>query len=292
MGSQLPARSLDSRRRLIFAAGLAVVFAAGLQVFAAEEPWREKLKPGAPGAFPPVRPFTAAFRFGWSDIEAARATARASYKGSEMIVEAEGGTTGLARLLWQLDATHRTHLWKEGLEAIWFHQFERYASRTIATEAVFRPKGAWKIRRIDPDPGKIAKWKKVKIHPMRDMVSAMLFIRSQPLDPGDKIGLIAFPGDNPFLVETKVLRREEIEIGGVRRPALLLELRLHRIVDKGEDAGKLEPHAKFRSGRVWISDDADRIPLRAEVNIFIGYVFAELESITFPDGKGNVGATN
>jgi hypothetical protein len=41
------------------------------------------------------------------------------------------------------------------------------------------------------------------------------------------------------------------------------------------------PHGKFRSGSVWISDDADRIPLRAEVDIFIGYVFGELESLHF-----------
>ena len=43
----------------------------------------------------------------------------------------------------------------------------------------------------------------------------------------------------------------------------------------------LEKHKKFESGTVWLSNDADRIPLRAEVNIFIGYIFGEITSCTF-----------
>lgn len=279
---RLTFRERPRRACRIFAAFL-VCLAAANSAFAADESWRERLRPESVGSFPPVRPFTASFRFGWSDISAARATATLSAKGGEFVVEAEGGTTGLARVLWQMDATHRAFFRRADLQSIWFNQVERYSNRIITTEAVFQPKFAWKIRKIDPDPGKFAKWKKVKIQPMRDMVAAMLFIRSQPLEDGEKIGLIAFPGDNPFLVETEVLKREEIEAGGTRRKAILLELRLHRIVDKGEDLGKLEPHAKFRSGRVWISDDEDRIPLRAEVRIFVGYVFAELESIQFKE---------
>jgi hypothetical protein len=42
----------------------------------------------------------------------------------------------------------------------------------------------------------------------------------------------------------------------------------------------LAPHKKFRSGRVWISDDARRLPLRAEVDVFIGSVFAELAKVS------------
>ena len=49
---------------------------------------------------------------------------------------------------------------------------------------------------------------------------------------------------------------------------------------KGE---ALEPHKKFQNGTIWLSDDADRIPLRIEVNIFVGYIFAELDWIKFQD---------
>jgi hypothetical protein len=45
----------------------------------------------------------------------------------------------------------------------------------------------------------------------------------------------------------------------------------------------LEPHRKFRSGTLWLSNDPDRILLRAEVQVFVGYVFAELSSFA-PSG--------
>jgi hypothetical protein len=44
----------------------------------------------------------------------------------------------------------------------------------------------------------------------------------------------------------------------------------------------LEPHKKFKRASVWISDDADRLLLRIEASIFVGKVFAELQSVQFP----------
>jgi hypothetical protein len=41
----------------------------------------------------------------------------------------------------------------------------------------------------------------------------------------------------------------------------------------------LKEYKLFKDGRGWLSDDAKRIPLRIEADIFIGYVFGELESV-------------
>ena len=41
----------------------------------------------------------------------------------------------------------------------------------------------------------------------------------------------------------------------------------------------LKEYKLFKGGRGWLSDDTKRIPLRVEADIFIGYVFAELESV-------------
>jgi hypothetical protein len=35
-------------------------------------------------------------------------------------------------------------------------------------------------------------------------------------------------------------------------------------------------YEKFHNGTVWVSDDALRLPLRAEINVFIGFVYGEL----------------
>ncbi len=243
--------------------------------------WRESLTPNVPGPFPDVRPFEAEYRFGWSEIEAARTTASVSYKGDELFLRARGGTNGLARALYQIDATHACRSRRKGFLPVEAEQVEKYAKRTIKTRMAMKPDGFWVFREAIPSGGGTpAKWKKIKLEPIRDLVSGMMFIRSQRLSPGDKVSVAIYPGDAPFLVDMKVLGNETISVSGTRRDALKLDLRIQRInLKKG---GLLEPHSKFRSGTIWISNDADRIPLRAEVNIFIGYVFGELVACKFP----------
>ncbi len=244
------------------------------------------MQPASPGPFPLIRSFHGEFRFGWSNIEAAGAVADFSNDGREIQVEVSGGTTGLARSLWEMDAVHKAWIRVDRLQPLYFEQWEKYAKKTVEMQAVFKPDALWYWRRVSPDPTNAAKWKRLKVQPVRDIISAMLFIRSQPLRDGDSVGVIAFPGDAPYLVETEVAGRTAIKIGGQERRAIKLEFALKKIeVKKG---GRLADHKKFRNGTVWLSDDQDRIPLRAEVNIFVGFVYGELKSLTFgPPKSGN-----
>jgi Protein of unknown function (DUF3108) len=278
MGPKQIART--RRARCVKAVSAAVILAAVVfSVGHAAEPWRDRIGPETLGPFPLVRPFSGEFRFGWSNIGAASARARLWYSGDKVMVEVKGGTDGLARTLWQLDARHRATILSDGLKPVAFEQFERYAKKKVRTEAVFKPDGLWRIRAVTPDPNNVAKWKKIKVEPIRDIISAMLFIRSQVLNDGDKVGIVAFPGDAPFLVEVTVARHEQIRVGNSLRKAIKLDFQIQRIDTKNK--GRLAPHGKFKNGTVWISDDENRVPLRAEVNVFIGYVFGELESIRF-----------
>lgn len=250
----------------------------------AEVPWAGTLTPEHPGAFPPVKPFKGEFRFGWSNIEAASAKGEFARQGDKMIVDVSGGTSGLARTLWQLDAVHHAEILFPQLKPLGFQQTETYAKRTVKMKAEYRPDGLWRLRTVRPGPGG-EKWKKLKFSPVYDIVTAILFIRSQPLENKEKIRLIVFPGDTPFLTDVTVLGRETIKIGGKSIPAIKLDFHPQKIEKKKGEEYHLEPHKKFTRGTVWISDDENRLPLRAEVDIFIGYVFAELKSITFEDGK-------
>jgi len=261
---------------------VAMLAASALQ---AEVPWAGTLTPERQGAFPPLKPFTGEFRFGWSNIEAASAKGTFTRSGDKMLVDVSGGTTGLARTLWQLDAVHHAEMYFPQLKPIGFQQTETYAKRTVKMRAEYRPDGLWRLRMVRPGPGG-EKWKKIKFGPVYDMITGMLFIRSQPLADKDKVRLIVFPGDTPFLTDISVVGRETLTIGGKAIPAIKLDFRPQRIEKvKGKNEYTLEPHKKFNRGTVWISDDENRIPLRAEVYIFIGYVFAEVKSITFEDGK-------
>lgn len=253
---------------------------AAISLGPAEETWRGRIQPAQAGSFPPVRPFRGEFRFGWTNLlEAARAQAKLSYEGNNAVIEVEGGTRGLARTLWRLDARHRAVSRLPDFLPVAFSQTETYAKKKVVTEAVARPDGLWYIRKVESDPDNKPRWKRVKVEPVRDIVSGMLFMRTLPLNDRDRIGLLAFPGDSPFLCEVLVEKHETIKVGGKAMKAIKMTFQLQRVDAKHDNA--LVVHEKFREGAVWVSDDQNRIPLRAEVEIFVGYVYGELTAISF-----------
>lgn len=243
--------------------------------------WKNTLTPPAKSPFPTVRPFEASFVFGWSNVfEAGTATARMENVGADSYrVGVQGKSTGLARALWQLDASYEGDGNRLTLLPRHFSQLEKYSKRKIEMEAIFEPEGVWRLRQ--GTPGNPAKWKQVRFPNLRDLVATMLFIRSQPLEKGDVVSVVAYPGDSMFLAKVRVLSKGKLNIAGRERDAIKLDLNIQRVVMKGPKKGQLEPHPKFKGGTVWISNDADRVPLRVEVNIFIGYVYGELTSLKF-----------
>lgn len=229
-----------------------------------------------------IRPFQGEFSFGWSNIAAASAQAKFTTKGDQFKMDVRGGTTGAVSYLWELNAIHTSVIFPADLRTDWFFQEEKYAARTVYTQAVYQSDGLWRQRDVVPDPNGPARWKHIKIEPSRGLVATMLFIRSQPLKPNDRVAVIAFPGDDSYLVDVRVVGREAIKVAGRDYPAIKLDFGIQKIVqDKETKTSHLEPHKKFRNGRVWISDDVHRMALRIEVNIFIGYVFGELVEVKY-----------
>lgn len=240
--------------------------------------WQSTLTPGAPGSFPAIRPFQAEYRLGWAEIEAAKASAAISYDHGEGRFSGSGGTIGFARTLYQMDATLQAAADRSSLETIRSEQTEKYATRTLSTRIEGQNGRLTSLREWISPGSQPSRWKPVKISPIRDLFAASLFIRSQSLNPGEKVRSLVFPGGSPFLVDIESLGPESISVAGSRRDALRLDLKIQSVNTKKGNA--LEPHRKFRSGTLWLSNDADRILLRAEVQVFVGYVFAELTSYT------------
>jgi hypothetical protein len=75
-----------------------------------------------------------------------------------------------------------------------------------------------------------------------------------------------------YLARLKVEGREKLRWRGGERKAIRVALEIDRI----EKDYSLSPHKKFHHGTIWVSDDDLRIPLRIEVKVFVGHVFAEL----------------
>jgi len=269
-------RRLPDRR--IFKALLAIALGMGIAHTTLAEDWRSQVTDAPPGKFPDLPSIRLHYTFGWSNvIQAAHAEATIARVGNEYRTKVTGGTDGLARALWMLDAQHSALVQAGSDKPVRISQVERYRKRTIETLVRYDAKGLERLRRVTPSPDK-AVWKRVNFSPIYDVIGGVLYVRSQPLKVGDSIGVVSFPGDSPYLTLVQVIKRETIRCMGRDWPALRLSLQIRKLTVRKDKPDEAVEYAKFHSGTVWISDDALRIPLRAEVHVFVGFVYGQLQS--------------
>lgn len=240
--------------------------------------WRSELSPAAPGKFPPPPSLTVSYALGWLTFTGAHMDITFSQPQKNVLVlKAHGGTTGVVRHLWKLDADYFARANAQTLLPIDLKQAERYSDYTIRTTLKFTNRDVWQLRSSTRDK-KPAKWKHVKFPDMRGLFSALLYIRSQPLKKGQTWSLVVYPQSTAYLAQVKILGKEQIKLGGKTYTAFKMDLKLKKITKKFA----LAPRKKFKSATVWISDDANRIPLKIEADIFVGSVWAELRKVRFP----------
>jgi hypothetical protein len=267
-----------SRARHSVAAIITIILLATQCVaFPEESPdWLSSLTSDkGPGNFKAPPSMRLAYRFGWSGLQAAKAEIHLfSPTRTTFEIDAAGGTSGLPRALFKLDISHQATENKITLRPIHFSQEEKYRSETVKTDVDFGSDEVTGLR--EKIPGDRAPKPNIfKFSPVFDMATALLWVRRQPLADGETESIVVWASNAPYLAKVTVTGRETIKIDGQKRNAIKLDLRLFRIDKKMQ----LKEHKLFKGGRGWLSDDDQRIPLRIEADIFIGYVFAELESV-------------
>jgi hypothetical protein len=257
-----------------------VIAALLLAAAARAADWQATLTPLQPGPFPPLRPLHATYRFGWSAMHAATADFDFSQtKDGPLKLEVKARSEGVVRKLWKMDAAHTALCDAATLLPISMRQKETYRDETLTTSLDFDAGGVSRLRESDP-PGKSPpKTKRFKYAGLFDLHSALLFVRSQPLSNGDVVRIVVYPAVDPYLAEIEVLGRERIEVAKKKYDAVKLGLKLREITKKLE----LKPHAKFKKGTAWLSDDRDRLLLKIQAEVFVGKVWTELESVKFSE---------
>ena len=236
--------------------------------------WRKEVAALSPGPFaPPPERVQARYQFGWGGIAAAAADVRLERgPGGVWNASVQGGTTGAVRRLWKLDADFQSEVEEKGWRSVYCSLTEIYRRYRVTETSDFRPGGV-RSRRVSTREGASPpKWMNFYVRGLRDMAGALLLARSQRLADGDRFGLAVFPGEWMYLVRVNVIQREKIRWRGQSRNVIRCALEIDWI-DKDYS---LKPHRKFQRGTVWVSDDDLRLPLRIEVKVFIGHVFAEL----------------
>jgi hypothetical protein len=244
---------------------------------AARGDWQDELTPG-PGKFPPLRPFRAHYRFGWGLVSAAEADFdydRAKAGATRLSVKTR--SVQPVRLTWRMDATSTATMNAATLRPIAVRQSETYSDETITTKVDFTDQGVKRLRESNPPHQNAAKQKEFEFPNVFDLHSALHFIRSQPLRNGEVDKLVVYPASDPYLAEVQVAGRERIKVAGKTREAIKLNLKLQKI---GKDK-TLAAYSRYKKASAWLSDDADRMLLKIESEIFVGRVWCELEKLEF-----------
>jgi hypothetical protein len=240
--------------------------------------WQQTITAGPPGPFQAPPPLSATYEFGWGEFTAATADVRFGRSDGHFFLDGKAETTGMVRSLWSFDVTYKAAADAATLRPIQVQQVETVRSKKIATNLVFTPEG---VSRTRGEANSEAKTKRFSFPSLFDLHSALLYLRSQPLQDKSVQRIVVYPSTAAYLATVTVVAREKITVKAGTFPAIKLDLQLSKVGKKDE----LQPHRKFSRGTAWLSDDADRVPLRIEAQIFVGTVFAELQSMRFDQAK-------
>src|SRR5262245_4383548 len=259
---------------------ITILLASWTGLFAAD--WQTTLSKEPAGNFPELRPLRASYRFGWSGVTAATGDIHFTRTSNDRFqLEGTGRTIGFVRALWKLDVSQRAVANSQTLAPIETQQTESYRSKKIVTHLTFTNSGVTRARTESEGANAKTTEPDFTLPNLFDLHSAALYLRSQPLKQGSVYRLAVYPATNAYLGIIKVTGREKISVHAGTYNAIKLDLQLKRIGKHLE----LEPHKKFRRATIWVSDDAERLVLRVDAQIFVGTVFAELQSVHFDNPK-------
>src|SRR4030095_9542544 len=240
--------------------------------------WQATLSKEPAGNFPELRSLRASYRFGWSGVTAATGEVHFTKPSNDRFqLEGTGRTIGFVRALWKLDVTYRAVANSQPLAPIETQQSETSRSKKIATHLTFTNSGVTRARTEGEDAAAKTTTRDFTLPNLFDLHCAALYLRSQPLKQGSVYRLAIYAATNAYLATVTVTGREKISVRAGTYNTIKLDLRLKRIGKHLE----LEPHKKFRRATIWVSDDAERVILLVDAQIFVGTVFAELQSVRF-----------
>jgi hypothetical protein len=253
---------------------LAALLLTGSALFGASG-WESTVTSSNPPTFPNPRPMHARYGFGWSGFPCATAEIRLTKPaGQRLQLDITAHTTGLVRALWKFDASHTSLVDAESLRPLSVRQIENDRGKRIVTDLSFSSTGV--VSKVTETPGTGTKVRRYDFPRLFDLQSALLYLRSQPLQERNVQRVVVYPATASYLATVTVLGRERVTVPAGTYNAIKFDLQLNRIKD-----GELQPHRKFRRATAWLSDDADRLLLKIEAQVFVGTVFSELQSVDF-----------
>ena len=264
----------------LFLAAMVLSLAAVSAARGAE--WESTVDPLQPGPFRSLRPLSVKYAFGWNGFTAASGEVHVVKTSNGRVeFQVNGGTTGFARTLWDYDVKHVASVDGQTFRPVDVKEVEKIRSKHVTTDLAFTADGVTSAREERKEEQVKSKTRKFDFPNVQSVNSALLYLRTQPLADGEVHRSVVYPATSAYLCTATVLGRERLTVPTGSYNAIKLDLKLSKI---GKER-QLLPHKKMKKATAWVSDDPDRLVLRIEAQIFIGTVFAELQSVEFDKAK-------
>jgi hypothetical protein len=234
--------------------------------------WKTEVTPAKLGPHPKITPQALDYRLTWNGmVNAGKLSFTFGTKDpkfpSDYGAKASGGSTGVASALYRTKFTMMSRLDPATLRprvavGIADEGDEVNTTRTTWHGPLVKSEQTIRITK-NGKSGTINR--EFRFTPVHDVFSAMLHVRSQKLNNGDKLVIPLQPFDKPYLMTVNVLGREKF----AGRDTIKMSVALQKIDPKTK---ALLPYKKMKSSTLWLSDDANRIPVELRSEVFIGDV--------------------
>lgn len=247
-------------------------------------PWEKELTKAPVGPHLYVPSCALTYTLGWNNfISAGTATLALRQSGGFWRADATAASTGFARSLWKYDCEMTSVIERSGIRPRYLKHGETDSAETCRYRVGFEPRQVVTETTITPTGGAASTTTTLCPYgPMDDLLSVILYVRSQALTPGQKVTRVVQPWDKPYLTTFEVLGREALNFGGQKRPCIKLSVKIRRLDRKSLEVGS---YKKMKTSTIWISDDVLRLPIEMHADIFVGYMSARMSGIQILEGN-------
>lgn len=243
--------------------------------------WEAELSPAKLPSHPAITPSRLDFRLSWKGMLKAGALSiefapKAEKKPGSFVIKSSASSEGAAAVLFPYKHSYWCEIDPSTLASRYFQSTEEDSEeKVVTTNRHDSSKISVKEVTTETATGAVSTESHVFAYGnARDVFSAMLYIRGQKLALGEEHTLLLLPFKTPYLLKAKVEAKEK-HLG---RDCLRLSFALRRIDRRTLELGA---YKKLRKPvTVWLSDDADRIPIELRASVYIGDVRAVLTSFS------------
>jgi len=251
---------------------------------AADPPWSDAITRKPPGNHADLRPVRLKYTLDWNKgVNAGNFQITVNYdkdNKERFYGEAEGQSTGFARLLFPYNVRARSLVNAKNLRPVRFAMNETDRTGENDYNILFESKRHVCTTSATPKEGEKTTRENIFDFDFGyDVLSSALYLRSHALADGDKVTLAVTPFNRPYVTTFEVEAHENHKVKGVTYASI----RLNAVVARVNSDNTVKYYDRIKKTTLWFSDDEFRIPLELQSQITFGSVSARLDEQAWLD---------